>query len=215
MTRNWPGSFACVVIVIGMGLSQLGCGNKGDRRGDSAGRVRAASDTGGQTSSKPPIDYTKVLESARTQYAYAALQDPVDATAPDEFDDAGDPSIDPKELKFATATLTPGQSAYGRVYGRIISDIDIPSLKIFKDTNYVWQDQTDSDTSKWDFYTIPNRDPSKGKRLKKGKKFTDQKHPGTHLVRAKKSKTVETKLFVAYVFGFCTDDCSSGHCGLQ
>jgi hypothetical protein len=212
MTRTSPLSLARVVV-IGVAVSFIGCGDGDKRPEDTAGSSRVASDSGAASVTAPPPDYAEIARSGRTQYRYGGAQDPIDATRPDELVNPEDPGVEPT-MTFARATLNAGESAYGKVIGRIVSNIDVPRLGIRSGVNYVWQKRIGTDTSTWDFYTVPDADPSRGRPLRRGSQFTDAGHPGTHLVRARK-QTVGPPLAVSFAFGVCTDDCPSGHCGLQ
>ena len=212
MTRNRPGSLACVVAVS-VGVSLLGCADAGKGTIDSSGSAQAARDTGALLGTPSGIDWDKVVDSAENHYTYALVaQEPSGASNAAEFDEKEDPGVDP-HVTFARATLNAGATPYGKIIGKIVSTGELKKLKIEQGTNYLWHAAGSAD-----IYTVPRKHPSQGKRLKRGGKFSDSNadhDSSTHLVKAQESKLLGTKTVVSYAFGVCTDDCPSGHCGLQ
>ena len=204
-------SLACA-IALGLTASLAGCSGADDNARNAGPRTDSTAAAGGR-----PLDYPRIIASAQNDYTYEnPPQNPVPATHPDEFDESEDEGTEPKTITFATATLIPNKTPYGRIIGRIVTDVELKKLKILPNTNnYLWRDESDKDPRKWDIYTIPESSPSSGKQVKWSRRFTDGPHTRPHLVKAMKSRMLGEKRVVSFAFGVCTDDCPTGHCGLQ
>ena len=207
MTRKSTLAFARMVV-IGVGVSLLGCDGSSEPVETTPPELRSASHLGTQPGGAPP-NYADVVSSA-WKYWYGKAQEPSEAKQPEQIDEGEDlpPSL---QITFEKASSPfPDRFLYGRIVGRIVSSEDIKKFGIRKGITYLWRLQPGGD-----YYTVPKDASSKGKRLKLGNAFSDEKHSGTHLVRATKSRLIETRTVVSFGFGVCTDDCPTGHCGLQ
>lgn len=187
MSRSW---LVRTTFVVGASLSAL----------------QACTKSAEITRKKPdPADVFALAKS----YQFVDPQGPIDPVNPLPPGTGVKDSDAPTKITIARAVPTATPAPTGKVILALVnSDKEYKPLGIEEGDNYIYRDETDPDSTKWETYMVPVKAGSNPKHMKRDKeRYSEGDHTQPRLVR------VLTKSLVA--FGACLDDpaCQSGHCG--
>jgi hypothetical protein len=212
MTRITHAACPCLIAIAAAGCLAACSGDTSDRTAATDDSARPAAGASAVGSSRP--DKTAILASAKADYEYEdPARGPVPATDPTAIPNPGVPQTDAPNLTIRKArrkniVVMPKEEVLALVY----SDKRYSPLGIIADTNYIWRDRSDADSTKWKVYMVPDDATNDLKKLKRDK---DKKEYSRDRDPTKPRLVTGGKKRAAFVVGVCLEDpaCGTGHCG--